>query len=86
MKGVVWVYWHIQEGEEGGKKDGERGGEEEWTEERAVAMVHNGFAPSDCPIWTDFVGENIQWRALCFGKSYGENKNCSGTKNAPQKL
>ena len=47
---------------------------------------HSGFGPSDWPIGTDFVGENFRRLALFFGKSYRENKSCSGSENTPKKL
>ena len=63
------------------------GGEEGLTyENNGGEEAHSGFGPSDWPIWTDFVGENFWRRALFFGKSYRENKNCSGSENTPKKL
>ena len=35
-----------------------------------VLITHSVFAPSDWPIWTNFVGENFRRRLLFFGKSY----------------
>ena len=51
-----------------------------------VITLHSGFGPSDWPIWTDFAGGKFRQRALFFGKSYRENKNCSGSENTPKKL
>ena len=53
---------------------------------RSGLISHSGFGPSDWPIWTDFVGGNFRQRVLFFGKSYRENKNCSGSENTPKKL
>ena len=49
-------------------------------------IIHSGFDPSDWPIWTDFAGGNFRLHALFFGKSYRENKNCSGSENTQKKL
>ena len=43
-----------------------------------VLRLHSGFSPSDWPILTNFVGGKLSTAHIFFGKSYLENKNCSG--------
>ena len=57
-----------------------------YTLQVCVDTYPSGFDPSDWLIWTDFVGGNFRQRVLFFGKSYRENKNCSGSENTPNKL